>query len=282
MGVVRREGEWRLEKREEGLYEVTFRREPQAKVVTPDYTQGMIDDISLGMVPVHEVDSYAEAEGLFEERAHGGPPAGMAPVGGRNSSHIDADAAEVDLGLDFGGGDREAFEDVEKLPPGGFALVFLLVGGVVLSISGFAPGEPMFLVGAGMAIIGAAIVGWAVVLFRTQGWSEALEFLVTVEDQGETSSPTGTASDGSGGSVKTPVPPEKLKRELIFGRAEQECEWCGDHLDNPHVHHIEPRREGGPNEHKNLIVLCPTCHEKADRGGITRTKLRQKMRHMTR
>lgn len=281
MGVVRREGQWRLLKREEGLYEVTYRREPQVKVVTPDYSPGMGDDVSLSPIPVHEVSSYAEAEGIFEEHAHRGQPAGVASFGSAGSSP-GSSVGGGDLGLGFGDGDGlddDAFiEDAEKLPPGGIALALLLVGGVILSISGLAPGEPTFLVGAGLAGLGVAIVAWALILFRTKGWREAVDFLITVDREEQPG--TGDPRDSEDESSTTPPAPEKLKNELIFGRAGQECEWCGDHLDNPEVHHIEPRNEGGPNDPENLIVLCPTCHRKADQGGISRTKLRGKLSHI--
>jgi len=39
MGVVRREGDWRLEKQSEGVYEITFRREPQMKILTSQRTE---------------------------------------------------------------------------------------------------------------------------------------------------------------------------------------------------------------------------------------------------
>lgn len=287
MGVVRREDQWRLEKQGEGLYEVTYQRQPQARIITPAYSPGMMDNASFAPVSVHEVDSYAEAEGLFEEHAQGGPPAGMASISGGRSSPLGS-ASEGVLGLDTGGGDRDGFSlgggdggvlaDAETISPGGLALVCLLAGGLVLSISGFASSDPMFLIGAGIVGLGITIVAWAAFLGWMQGWREAVEFLVTVDE--EVPSSTAHGSDTSDEPKPTPPAPEKLKNELIFGRAEQECEWCGEFLDNPEVHHIEPRSEGGPNEATNLIVLCPTCHQKADKGGISQTKLRGKLRHI--
>ncbi|WP_425607549.1 HNH endonuclease [Natrinema zhouii] len=38
-----------------------------------------------------------------------------------------------------------------------------------------------------------------------------------------------------------------------------------------------PRSEGGPNMPKNLIVLCPNCHRKADSGTISRSKLKYRV-----
>jgi len=37
------------------------------------------------------------------------------------------------------------------------------------------------------------------------------------------------------------------------------CELCGYTL-TIDSHHIRPRKEGGPHEVNNLIVLCPNCH----------------------
>ena len=47
------------------------------------------------------------------------------------------------------------------------------------------------------------------------------------------------------------------------------------HVQYLEVHHIIPRAEGGPNSRRNLIVLCPTCHTAADKGGFSRAQLRQ-------
>lgn len=287
MGVVRRDGKWRLEKLEEGHYEVTHQQKPQAKVLTTDYSPGMMDDASFALIPVHEVSSYAEAEGIFEEYAHGGQPDGLTSIGGGNSSP-GSFGDRGNLGLEFGSDDRNSFDfdhedgdslaDVENLPPGGIAVVLLFAGGLLLSMFGFAPNEPMSLLGAGLVGLGIMILAWALIIFRSRGWRDAVEFLVTVDN--EKASSTMISSDGSEEPKTTPPAPEKLKNELIFGRAAQDCEWCGEHLDNPEVHHIEPRSEGGPNEPKNLIVLCPTCHRKADNGGISRTKLRGKLRYI--
>lgn len=284
MGVVRRNGQWRLEKREEGHYEVTYEREPQAKVLTPDYSPEMMNDASFATIPVYEVHSYAEAEGIFEERAHGETPASLNTYtgGGSSPSKSIHDGStgfggESGVSLDLGSGHGQTLDDVEKLPPGGIALVFLTAGGLILYVSGFAPGEPTFLVGAGIAAIGVIILAWAAFLFRTRGWNETYDFLMHVDDEASTNSGSSSSDDEP---ETTPPPSEKLKNELIFGRANQECEWCENHLDNPEVHHIEPRSEGGPNEPSNLIVLCPTCHRKADNGGISRTKLRGKLDHI--
>lgn len=46
------------------------------------------------------------------------------------------------------------------------------------------------------------------------------------------------------------------------------------------VHHIIPIEEGGTNEDRNLIVLCPSHHRLADRGAIPRKRL--EMHNVTR
>ena len=78
-------------------------------------------------------------------------------------------------------------------------------------------------------------------------------------------------------SEKTNPAPENLKNELYFERANQRCEWCEEWVDTPEIHHIVPRSEGGINTAENLIVLCPNCHRKADRGVLSRSKLEYKL-----
>lgn len=267
MGVVRREGDWRLEKREPGVYEITYQKEVQLKVLTSDARSGIKTDAILDVAPTREVGSYSEAEGLFEEKAHGRPPVGM--QNGSGDGLLDQPSSG-ETAMNFSDGLEGELEDVD-LPPGGFAVVFLIVGGAILSTSGFSPNAPMFLVGIGFVTGGFVIAGWAGILYRKDGRSRAIEFLMRTENSG---------GDKSTGSEKTPPAPEKLKNTLIFDRANQRCEWCEKQFDHPHVHHIEPRREGGPNDPDNLIVLCPNCHEKADRNAIPRSKLKAKVKRL--
>ena len=77
---------------------------------------------------------------------------------------------------------------------------------------------------------------------------------------------------------KTPPVPAALKNKLYYERANGACEHCGERVDQPHVHHIKPRADGGPNTMSNLIVLCPNCHSKADSGLIARHRLRYRAR----
>jgi hypothetical protein len=284
MGVVRREGPWRLEKEEEGHYSITHEKDTQAKVTTPDYSPGMMDDVSLAAVPVHKVDSSGEAKGVFEEYAEGGGQGGMdLLLGGNTGTEGSKSGGDVELGgsgggtLDLESPDADLDDGIENIPPGGFAVALSLTGGLVLSVTGFAPDETMFLAGIAFVGVGFVIFAWAGFLFRKRGWDEAAEFLLTTEEEDQSSKPGGKSESST---TKTPPAPEKIKRELIFERAEQECEWCGDFVDNLEVHHIEPRREGGSNDPQNLIVLCPNCHRNADSGGISRNKLRQKIRYI--
>lgn len=281
MGVVRREGEWRLEKVEDGHYELTHRREVQSKILTPDYDPGVMGGPGLGFHTVHEVDSYAEAEGIFEEHARGGTAERSSPMASFSATGSSGGGDGFDLGIESAErsgssrGTGEMLEEAEDLPPGGIAMVLVLSGGIFMWVYGFAPGELPFQFAALMTVAGMLIFAWAAVLFQQNGWRSAFDFLATLDDEKRSHD-----SDGQEDSSKTTAPvPEQRKRELIFDRAEQRCEWCETDLDNPQIHHIKPRSEGGSNEPSNLMILCPTCHSKADNGNPTRTKLRQKLRH---
>jgi hypothetical protein len=253
MGVVRREGDWRLEKRSKGVYEITFRKETQLKVLTPDAHATQSGYSGFDSLPVEEVSSYSEAEGLFEEKAHGPPPLGAT---------LSASSSRIGSL----GGDSE-------LPPYGIGLVFFAVGGFSTHLFWGAENPYYVLLGVACMVIGLLPFAYAGYLFRAEGWRSAWEFLVSVEDNDESSS-------SSDDSTKTPPAPQKLKNRLFFDRADQSCEWCEESYDHLEIHHIKPRREGGPNEPENLIVLCPNCHENADREAISRSKLRAKVKRL--
>lgn len=264
MGVVRREGDWRLEKRGEGVYEITYQKETQVKVLTSDAPGSNHNGLAFETVPVREVSSYTEAEGLFEEKAHGPPPLGMESTGG---SQVNGGG----LGTVDGGGDI----DLSELPPLGFGFVFLLVGSFITYTFWETGNRYTLLLGIGLLVAGIIPFGYAGYLLKTEDWRSAWEFLVTAEEDNQSS---GGSSDDT---EKTPPPSEKLKNELIFERANQQCEWCEESYDHLQVHHIKPRREGGPNEPENLIVLCPNCHENADREAIPRSKLKAKIKRLS-
>jgi hypothetical protein len=267
MGVVRREGDWRLDKQDDGVYEVTYEHQPELKIITSDYEPtGFNDernDVSIG---VREVSSYSEAEQMFEEMAQGSPSmAGGFDMGVPNSNEGGLDA---DLGLDGEDG------DLPDLPPGGLLLVGAIMCGFLIQQSGFNTGSTVFLIGAAFLLLPLAVLGLTIRVYQTEGAGAAIEYLVTVqEDESQPSS----ASNTDDSTEKTPPAPKKEKDAIYFERADQRCEWCEERTDSPEIHHIEPRAEGGSNDYRNLIALCPGCHSKADKGGISKTILRSKV-----
>lgn len=266
MGVVRREGGWRLEKRSKGEYEITYEKRPQERILTPAYSSDPMTGFDASAIPTHRVDSYEEAEGLFEERTRGSPKGGLglaAPsgMGASNSNDpIQRDAEGIDD------------VDLDEIPPGIFATGLLLSGAIMLWTVGLDTSSPMFLIGVGCVILGFGIPGVAIIL--ADDFTEAFSNLVS------TSSNSSTEIDQQNTPEKTPPTPEKLKNDLYFDRAGQKCEWCGEQIDHPEVHHIVPRSEGGPNERTNLIGLCPNHHRMADSGGISQSKLKAKVRRI--
>lgn len=212
MGVVRREGDWRLEKRDEGVYEVTYRKSVEMKVHTPDYQPGVTEIPAVDVVPVREASGYAEVEELFEERARGGPPddvgtpasgtGGSRPADRARSAGSDRapSSASAPTASSASGGATSAGSGVSsstgpalglgtgsvadafgRLPPGGFALVALLVGAVFVFTAGSALGSAGLLFGALLSLGGVAVFGWAAVLYRTRGPAAARAFLTREE-----------------------------------------------------------------------------------------------------
>ncbi|MFC6767833.1 HNH endonuclease [Natrinema soli] len=271
MGVVRRDGDWRLEKLENGVYAITFDNALEAKVVTSDYDPGIYDERFDITAPVHEVDSFQDAVDLLEQFASSGNPSPMGGLGGFGNS-------DGGIELEFpGDGVSDGESGIGDLPPGGISLVLLIAGGIVVFSSGLALDSISLLIGITMLVSGIAIIGWVLVLAQRDGVSAAIKFLSTIEDDSKVQKKD---SQSSNGPEKTPPTPQSLKDELYFERAGQQCEWCNNRTDQPEVHHITPRSEGGPNEPSNLIVLCPGCHAKADRGAISKTKLQSKVRRI--
>lgn len=273
MGVVRREGDWRLEKRDEGLYEITYQRDVQFRVRTPEYDPGPFEGPMIDGIPVRDVGSYVEAEGLFEEKANGRGHANYGRSKGRLQESI---SENVDPGIEpeltVGEGKLEAID----APPGVIAIALVIVGGAVLWTQGWQPTEMIFQVGVLMIAAGAVILAWGTAVGRSRGWDQASEYLF--ESNGGSGTTEKPRSDSD--VEKTPPLSEKTKNKLIFDRANQRCEWCGDRSDHLEVHHIEPRSEGGPNDPSNLIALCPNHHRQADAGGISKTKLNAKVRRL--
>ncbi len=267
MGVVRRTGDWRLEKREEGVYEVTFRNEPQLRVLTPDAPPYESTGVLLDLIPIEEVRSYSEAEGLFEEKAHGPPPLGM-EYSSDEGRRRGADEDDVAL---------------TELPVGALGGVCVVLGAILVFT--FIDGGNSIGLTIGLAFGTAGILPfvYAGYLSRECGWQEGFSILITPAEEiisEGTSKATGSDSHASADEdqEKTPPPSQNLKNELFFERANRRCEYCENQFDQLHIHHIKPRREGGPNTRKNLIVLCPNCHSKADSGTISRSKLRYQVK----
>lgn len=213
-------------------------------------------------IPVQRVASYSEVEGLFEEKAHGPPPMGMSYSSNRSVTGGDL-LPEGDLGEGV---------DLSELPPGGFGVALLLVGCFILYSFWEAGNNLLLLFGVGFAGGGLIILSYGGYLLKTEGWREAWDFLATPADE------KGGSSSDESDQEKTPRAPESLRNELFFERANRRCEYCGGEVDQPDVHHIKPRSEGGPNTPSNLIVLCPNCHRKADNGLISQSKLRYRVK----
>ena len=75
MGVVRREGKWRLSKIEDGFYETLERKQVVAEIITDEY-QGSGGMFGSGattnpMTQTIEVRDFDEAVRVFEEYANG-------------------------------------------------------------------------------------------------------------------------------------------------------------------------------------------------------------------
>lgn len=167
-------------------------------------------------------------------------------------------------------------QDGEVIPIG-ILLVGSIVGGYLIvnnPLSGDTAYVSWILIGLsalGIVYVAAGFRG----VYQKEGLDKAVNWLfgnTPASKGGSASSETRTSNES-----KTPPPSESLKNELYFERANRECEWCGERVDSPDVHHIKPRAEGGPNDPENLIVLCPNCHRKADGGTISRSKLKYRV-----
>ncbi|MFB6200106.1 MAG: hypothetical protein ABEJ83_04455 [Candidatus Nanohaloarchaea archaeon] len=79
MGVVRREGKWALEKKQDGVYIITARDEPQAKVITDEYVpeSDFSDERNDMMIEVIEVSDFDEAKEVFDDYRKGGGGGGF-------------------------------------------------------------------------------------------------------------------------------------------------------------------------------------------------------------
>lgn len=79
MGVVKRDGKWRLEKKKKGVYLVTERGDVQAKIITGDYQpQGpMNDERNDMMMNIIEVKDFDEAKREFKNFTDGSSSSGI-------------------------------------------------------------------------------------------------------------------------------------------------------------------------------------------------------------
>lgn len=264
MAVVRREGDWRLEKIEDGVYEITYNERAELKLITADYQPtGFLDARNGFALPVREVDTFSDAEAIFTDHVQHTPSPGLTdipPITGRITAENARDTDRPDA-------------DLADLPPGGVILTGLGGGGYLLSQTGFAPNSPLFLIGTALMAAGVLVTALAYRVYARDWIDAAIDYLLSTED---TDSETDATSDADS-LEKTPPAPQSLKDDLYFNRANQRCEWCEERVDSPDVHHITSRADGGPNEPANLIVLCPNCHRKADRDAIPRSRLKQKV-----
>jgi|GEM_PF-563569 len=266
MGVVRREGNWRLEKHQDGVYEVTYQNQSELKILTDDYEPtGFDNEHNDFTTPIREVQSFSEAENIFHEMAENGSSSGFST---QSMGISQVSSGEIDTSLG-----SVTDEDTPPLPLGGLLLVAIVAGGFAIQQGGFDPSSPVTLLGIGLLGVGVIVLGQTYLVYASDGARAAVKYLTTVDKEETQTSESESANE----TEKTPPAPNHMKEDIYFERADQECEWCGERTDSPEVHHIEPRSEGGANDYDNLIALCPKCHRKADKGGISKTKLRGKV-----
>ena len=115
----------------------------------------------------------------------------------------------------------------------------------------------------GWVIVGIVVALLAFSLYRFPAFRGL--FIKTAKKAGE-SMVYGTEASG-----REPLSPDL--REHILKRAGYKCENpdCKEHI-KPHIHHID-----GDNSHnnpRNLIALCPNCHQKAHDGIFSFSQLR--------
>ena len=65
MGVVKKDGKYRLEKNKDGVYLVTERKDPIVKIITSEYDANDIIDERIGL-DVREVRDFKEAKKEFQ------------------------------------------------------------------------------------------------------------------------------------------------------------------------------------------------------------------------
>lgn len=185
---------------------------------------------------------------------------------------VPADSLELDPSI--GGFDERTLGDLEDVGPIGVLVIGAILSGYFLTNNPLSSSSAFFrwsfvVIGA-IAI--AVVLGKFYLIYQNEGIGAAFGWLA-----GSAESKDNESGADISATETTPPAPENLKNELYFERANQECEWCGEAIDSPDVHHIKPRSEDGLNEPENLIVLCPNCHRKADKGAISRSKLKYRV-----
>jgi 5-methylcytosine-specific restriction endonuclease McrA len=66
--------------------------------------------------------------------------------------------------------------------------------------------------------------------------------------------------------VKRPIAARRLSRTEIFWRDGFRCQYCGKHLRELTLDHVEPRVKNGPHTWENVVAACVPCnHKKAGR-----------------
>lgn len=162
MAVLRRDGDWRLEEVEPGVYEIARGDWTELKVVSGEYdAAGMVDareDIS---VPVREVETRADVEALFEDVAageHSADPGRGAP----------GPIGDVD----------DAADPFAGIPLGLVLVVGLGGGAAVLWLIRFDVTALLFLLGAFLLAIGLLAAVGATYRLLADGRAAALELLV--------------------------------------------------------------------------------------------------------
>ena len=182
MGVVKREGDWRLEKRGEGIYEITFQKETRLRVYTKDASQRQQQGFE--MRQTRRVSSYHDVEEIFEEKARGPAPMGM----GQTAGEVGANQEPIS-----GGGGEGV--DLEEVPPAGIAFVLIFAGLFSLSMYSQAGTTILLLAGLLMGAAGAGIFGYGIYLFSEYGWPDAREFLFTTSKDGDEEATTADEDD---------------------------------------------------------------------------------------
>ena len=68
MGIIKREDKWRLEKKQEGVYIISERKSPKAKVITSEYEPDneLNDERADLSVVVTEVENFDDVKKEFQ------------------------------------------------------------------------------------------------------------------------------------------------------------------------------------------------------------------------